>query len=106
MTYVPFIIIFVTLICPVFVPLIYWYILRKRDSKIYRYCRYARRFWALMIVFMIIFKLFKLQELEGFNTYEKIGEFIGQFLCSVVLWKKWGRENDSEINQVILNEKN
>jgi hypothetical protein len=106
MTYVPFIIIFVTLICPVFVPLIYWYILRKKDSKIYRYCRYARRFWALMIVVMIVFKIFKLQELEGFNTYEKIGEFFGQFLMSLLLWKKWGHGNDLEERHGILNEKN
>jgi len=75
-------------------PLIYWYILGKRQSKIYDYCRYARRFWSLVIVCMLVVKLFRLSERESYNSYEVIGEFTGQFLMAFLLWKKWKKSDD------------
>ena len=106
MKYVPFLVICLTLLLPVFLPLIYWYILRKRDSKIYVYCRYARRFWSVMIVIMLAYKLYQLPERQIYNSYEVIGEFFGQFLMAFLLWKKW-KNSDSEMdNDEVVNEKN
>ena len=97
MEYVPSLLILFTLLLPVFLPLIYWYILRKRESKIYSYCSYARRFWAVMVVFMLSVKLFKLPEREAYNSYEVMGEFAGQFLMAFLLWKKWSKKVEEEI---------
>ena len=106
MEYVPFLLICFTLLLPVFLPLIYWYILRKRESKIYSYCSYARRLWALMVILMLAVKLFKLPEREAFNSYEVIGEFAGQFLMAFLLWKKWIKSIDSVKPEEVINEKN
>ena len=106
MEYVPFLLICFTLILPVCLPIIYWYILRKKESKIYRYCSYARRFWAVMVVVMLTVKFFKLPEREAFNSYEVIGEFAGQFLMAFLLWKKWKKSIDSIKPKEVINEKN
>ena len=106
MEYVPFLLICFILLIPVFLPIIYWYILRKRESKIYRYCSYARRFWAVMVVVMLTVKFFKLPEREAFNSSEVIGEFAGQFLMAFLLWKKWKNSIDSVKSEEVINEKN
>jgi len=106
MAYIPFLIICITLLLPVLLPLIYWYILRKRESNIYGYCRYARRFWAVIIIIMLSIKLFKLPERETYNAYEVIGEFLGQFLMSFLLWKRWKNDEGIERNEEVLNEQN
>jgi len=106
MEYVPFLLICLTLLLPVFLPLIYWYILRKKESKIYGYCSYARRFWAVMVVFMLAVKLFKLSEREAYNSYEVMGEFAGQFLCAFLLWKKWKKSIDSVKPEGVIYEQN
>jgi len=92
MEYISFLIVLVTLVIPIFLPLIYWYILKRKDSKVYKVCRYLRRFWAVMVVIMVAFKIYQLPQRESYNTYEVIGEFFGQLLMAFLLWKVWKKE--------------
>jgi cbb3-type cytochrome oxidase subunit 1 len=97
MSYLPFLLICLTLFAPIFLPMIYWYILKREDSKVYSYCRLARRFWSLMIVVMLVVKFYELPQRATYNTYEVIGEFFGQILIAYLLWKRWKKvdANDS-----------
>jgi hypothetical protein len=55
---------------------------------------------------MLSIKLFKLPEREAYNTYDVIGEFLGQFLMSFLLWKRWKNDEVIERNEEVLNEQN
>jgi len=55
---------------------------------------------------MLSIKLFKLPERETYNAYEVIGEFLGQFLMSFLLWKRWKNDEGIERNEEVLNEQN
>ena len=112
MEYVPFLLICFTFLLPVFLPLIYWYILRKRESKIYGYCIYARRFWAVMMVFMLAVKIFKLIEREGYNFLEAnnflevLGGVFVQCLMAKLFWKKWQKNIYFAKTEEVINKNN
>ena len=73
MEFLPIIIVLVTLVVPIILPLIYWYILKKRDSKVYSVCRKLRRVWAVLVFVLIAFKAYQLPQRVVYNVYEVVG---------------------------------
>jgi hypothetical protein len=92
--YFPLLIVFITLVIPIFLPMVYWYILKKRDSKVYSVCRQLRRVWAVLVLVLIAFKAYQLPQRVDYNVYEVVGEFFAQFLIAYLLWKVWKQDEE------------
>jgi len=83
---------------PIFLPLFYWYILKKRTSKIFNISRYIRRFWAVLICLLIPMKISQYFSLPTTINFEMIGEILGQLILAALLWKRW--KEDSAVEKI------
>jgi hypothetical protein len=101
MEYLPLLIVFITLVVPIFLPLIYWYIVKNKTSKVYSVCRKIRRVWAILIVGLIAFKAYQLPQREVINAFEVMGEFFGQTLIAYLLWKVWKHDEEQVLTEEV-----
>jgi hypothetical protein len=98
MDYLSLLLVIFFFVFPIAVPLIYWYVLKNRDSKIFTYSRHIRRFWSLVIVIIVVVAIYK--RLPNFS-FELLGEVFSQLIIAFLLWKQWGKtpeQENSEIN--------
>ena len=87
MEYLPLLLVILFFFFPIVLPLVYWYILKNRDSKIFTYSRYIRIFWSLLIIMMVGGTIYK--HLSDFS-FELLGQVFAQMIIALLLWKRWG----------------
>ncbi len=87
MEYLPLLLVILFFFFPIVLPLVFWYILKNRDSKIFTYSRYTRRFWSLLTLMMVIGTFYK--HLPDFS-FELLGQVFAQMIIAILLWKRWG----------------
>jgi hypothetical protein len=96
-----FLIIIATL--PITLPLVYWFVLKRRESAVYVYCLVFRRIYAVAFSVSLIRRIYKIYGgLIVEPPYEAVGGTIGGFIIVYLLWRKW--KKDVGENGVINNE--
>jgi hypothetical protein len=93
MEYLPSLFVIIFLVFPIVIPLIYWYVLIKRDSKIFAFSRYIRRFWALAALSLATITIYK--NLPNFS-FELLGQVLSQIIIAFLLWKRWVKASEKE----------
>ena len=87
---IPFAVIFLC-ISPIVVPLFMWFVLKKRESKIYKIMRFFRYLLAALSVMVMVMNFMKSQ-----NFYESIGGAFANLLIAYLLCKKWKTKEETE----------
>jgi hypothetical protein len=85
---------FITLLVifpPILVPLLFWFGLKKKESKVYKPMRYWRYVVAALIVLVAAMKLSK-----GGNPAELLGAMGAYVLMIYLLCKKWVKSEATE----------
>lgn len=79
---------------PIVVPLFMWYILKKRESKLYGVMRGCRIFVAVLILIAFARTLFT-TDFDSSNAGSMAaGGVIGQAIIAYLLMKKWHKKNE------------
>ncbi len=86
MEFLPLLIVLVFL-SPILAPLFMWFVLKKRDSKVYKIARYARFVLAFLVLAVAAMNLMKAQ-----NPFEGLGGLAANVLIAYLLSKKWLKE--------------
>ena len=97
MDYLPLLLVIIFFVLPIATPLVYWYVLKNRDSKIFNYSRYIRRFWSLLIIIMVVAIIYK--RLPNFS-FELLGQVFSQMIIALLLWKRWGKTHEQENSEI------
>jgi hypothetical protein len=92
MEYLPLIIVIVFLFFPITVPLIFWFVLDKKESKIFTISLYIRRLWAIFAVLLVAMTIYKNALNFGF---EFLGQVVAQLIIAALLWKKWAKSSEN-----------
>ena len=96
MEYIPILIVGIFFILPIIVPLIFWYVLNKKESKIFTISLYIRRFWATLTVLVVALTIYKNALNFGF---EILGQVTTQLIIAALLWKKWAKSSENIISE-------
>jgi hypothetical protein len=97
MEYMPLLLVIIFLVFPIVVPLFYWYILKKRDSRVFTFSRYLRRFWSLVVLLLVTNTIYK--NLPNFS-FEVIGQVLSQIIIAFLLWKRWVKAAEKENSEM------
>jgi hypothetical protein len=87
---IPFTVIFLC-ISPIVVPLFMWYVLKIRESKIYKLMRLFRYLLAVLVLLVMAMNFMKSQ-----NFYESIGGAFANLLMAYLLCKKWKVKEETD----------
>lgn len=75
-------------LAPIFVPLFMWYVLKRRESKVYTISRYARFVIAALALAAGAMNMMKSQ-----NVFEGLGALAANVLIAYLLSKKWQKQS-------------
>ena len=93
---------------PIVVPMVYWYVLKKRESPVYNKCMMIRRIWAVIFLLQIpksFYKAYQLPHGSSVDVPEFLGNVIGGLIIALFLWKKWKKEEIETSDEVAQSEK-
>jgi hypothetical protein len=92
MEYIPILIVGIFFIFPIIVPLIFWLVIDKKESKIFTISLHVRRFWAILTVVLVAVTIYKNALNFGF---EFLGQVVAQLIIAALLWKKWAKSSEN-----------
>ena len=90
-------------LAPIVVPLFMWQVFKIKESKVYKFMRIARYFYALLIMAVMVINLFKTEMnlLTNENVFEGLGGAAANILIAYLLCKKWKTTEDNHKEHVI-----
>ena len=84
----------ITLILAIILPLVYWFVLNRRSSRVFVACKFIRKFFALIIAVWVVVELYQLPLEAISNPTRLLRETIKlafNTLWVFLLWRNWSK---------------